>query len=66
MKLRWPWRRGQRRRPFISPDQVEDDDPIARMAIAAAWNTGKAIFATVDEDGNLEMHPISDEGSDPT
>lgn len=46
----------------MSPDQVEDDDPFMRMVVAAAWNTGQTIYATVDDDGNFEMHPVDEPG----
>lgn len=49
-----------RRWAKVSPDQVEDDDPIMRMVVAAAWNTGKPIAARIDEHGNLVMKPLDE------
>lgn len=51
-------RQAERRRRR-GPD-VDTDDPLEEAAVKAAWRSGKAVIATYDKDGNIEIKDMGD------
>lgn len=41
-----------------SPDQVDDEDPIMRAIVATAWNTGKPVVGTRNDDGSVTIETV--------
>lgn len=41
--------------PTITADDVDDDDDFFCEVVARAWNSGKTVTGTVDEDGKLKI-----------
>jgi cytochrome oxidase assembly protein ShyY1 len=48
-------------RPFVPPNQVEDEDEMARLVSSLAYNTGKVVTARYDEEGKLHVTIHEDE-----
>jgi len=48
---------------YISPEYVDSSDPMAQVVIARAFNSGKIIRGSRDEDGNVT---ITDEDGNET
>lgn len=46
--------------PFVSPDQMDDEDPFMREIIVKAWNTGKPVVGNRDSDGTTSIKVIGE------